>query len=60
MPKQSAIPALSAILTALDKGSRADLSLTDKTQIFAIGLQILTMKQRYEAQQPITTRTART
>ncbi len=56
MLKQSAIPALSAILIALDKASRADLTLADKTAIFAIGLQVLAMKQRYEGQH-ITTRT---
>jgi len=56
MPKQSAIHALQAVLTALDKASRADLTLADKTAIFAIGLQVLAMRQRYEGQ-PITTRT---
>jgi hypothetical protein len=50
MPKPKPAPALNAVLTALDKATRAALSPEDTKTIYAIGLQILAMRKKYEEQ----------
>ena len=46
--KAKPIPALSAVLAALDKASKAALDPEDFKAIFQIGLVVLEMKQKYE------------